>query len=56
MDKQQAITEAARAVLEHGGPACLTDPRIPMTAMGRAYDLGATETDITDEMKRQRGA
>ncbi|WP_406324463.1 hypothetical protein [Streptomyces niveus] len=54
MDKQQAIVEAAEAVLEHGGPECRTDPREPLSAMGRAYDAGATDEDIRAEIARQR--
>lgn len=56
MDRQQAIEAAARAVIEHGGPECLTDPRTVRDAMNAAFDLGATHDDITAEMKRQRGA
>lgn len=56
MDKQTAIEQAAREVLAHGGPDCLTDPRQVTAAMERAFDLGATETDITTEMRRQRNA
>ncbi|MFE6079988.1 hypothetical protein [Streptomyces virginiae] len=54
MDQQQAVEEAARAVIEHGGPDCLTDPHIAVAAMGRAISLGATHSDIAAEMKRQR--
>jgi hypothetical protein len=56
MDKQQAVQEAAREVLAHGGPDCLTDPHIPLNAMGAALDAGATHEDIATEMRRQRGA
>lgn len=56
MDQQQAVTEAAAAVIAHGGPDQLTDPHIPLEAMGRAYDLGAQPEDIHAEMRRQRGA
>ncbi|MFJ3948997.1 hypothetical protein ACIPXV_02860 [Streptomyces libani] len=56
MDRQQAIENAASEVLAHGGPDCLTDPKRATRAMKRAFDLGATEEDITAEMKRQRGA
>ena len=56
MTKQQAIEEAARTTLEHGGPDCLTDPRIPMEALGRALELGSTHRDIELEMKRQRAS
>jgi hypothetical protein len=52
--KQDAVAEAARAVIEHGGPEWRTDPHIALEAMGRAYDLGATGDDIADEMRRQR--
>ncbi|MGW2261434.1 hypothetical protein ACWCXE_27070 [Streptomyces sp. NPDC001780] len=54
MDKDQAVREAARAVIEHGGPECRTDPHEPLEAMGRAYDAGATDADIRAEMARQR--
>ncbi|MFF3547624.1 hypothetical protein ACFYXD_38055 [Streptomyces platensis] len=54
-DRQQAIEAAAAAVLEHGGPECRTNPKDVTAAMGRAYDLGATEADIRDAMRRQRG-
>ncbi|MBD9723471.1 hypothetical protein PV755_45290 [Streptomyces caniscabiei] len=56
MDKQQAVQEAAQAVIAHGGPDCLTDPRIPLNAMGAALDAGATHGDIAAEMQRQRNA
>ncbi|MGW1744554.1 hypothetical protein ACWCRD_02830 [Streptomyces sp. NPDC002092] len=56
MDKQQAVQEAAREVIAHGGPDCLTDPRQVMRAVGRALDAGATNEDIKAEMRRQRGA
>ncbi|MBD9721949.1 hypothetical protein PV755_09420 [Streptomyces caniscabiei] len=56
MDKQQAVQEAARAVIDHGGPDCLTDPHIPLNAMGAALTAGATHDDIAAEMKRQRNA
>ncbi|BBC30019.1 hypothetical protein SGFS_013130 [Streptomyces graminofaciens] len=55
MDRQQAIEEAAREVLAHGGPDCLTDPREVMRAVGRALDAGASNEDIKAEMRRQRG-
>ncbi|MFD9569976.1 hypothetical protein ACFWBI_09040 [Streptomyces sp. NPDC059982] len=55
MDRQQAVTEAARAVIEHGGPECRTDPQIPCAAMDHALSLGATHEDIQAEMRRQRG-
>ncbi|MEU9000522.1 hypothetical protein [Streptomyces sp. NPDC048551] len=55
MNRQQAITEAARSVIEHGGPECRTDPQIPCAAMDRALGLGATHEDIRAEMRRQRG-
>ncbi|GAA2838469.1 hypothetical protein RMN57_13150 [Kitasatospora sp. CM 4170] len=54
MNKTEAITEAAREVLAHGGPACLTDPHIALRAMDDAMALGATEDDIKAEMRRQR--
>lgn len=54
MDKQQAIAEAARTAIEHGGPDCLTDPRIPLAALGQALDLGATHRDIETAMKQLR--
>lgn len=56
MDKQQLVAEAAREVIAHGGPDCLTDPRISVEAMGRALEAGATHDDIAAEMRRQRGA
>ncbi|MFL4904837.1 hypothetical protein ACJ6WF_17020 [Streptomyces sp. MMS24-I2-30] len=55
MNRQQAVEEAAREVLAHGGPASLTDPKIPLDAMQRALDAGATHDDIAAEMRRQRG-
>lgn len=55
MNKDQAIEQAARDVLAHGGPDCLTDPHIATTSMSRALDLGASHGDIAAEMKRQRG-
>ncbi|WP_262705532.1 MULTISPECIES: hypothetical protein [Streptomyces] len=51
-----AVREAAREVLAHGGPECLTDPREVMQAVGRALDAGASNEDIKAEMRRQRGA
>ncbi|MFB7908132.1 hypothetical protein ACFC1T_17005 [Kitasatospora sp. NPDC056076] len=54
MTKEQAIAEAAREVLAHGGPDCLTDPHIGLRAMSRALELGATEDNIKAEMRRQR--
>ncbi|WBP89519.1 hypothetical protein [Kitasatospora cathayae] len=54
MTKNEAIAKAAREVLAHGGPACLTDPHIALRAMGDALDLGATHDDIKAEMRRQR--
>lgn len=56
MDQQQAIEAAARAVIEHGGPDCLTDPHTASDAMGAAIALGATHDDIRAEMQRQRNA
>lgn len=55
MDRQQAVQEAAREVIAHGGPDCLTNPRDVMRAVGRALDAGATNEDIKAEMRRQRG-
>jgi uncharacterized protein (DUF433 family) len=55
MEQQTAVEAAARAVIEHGGPDCLTDPHIPVEAMGHALDAGATHDDIAAEMRRQRG-
>ncbi|MER8083826.1 hypothetical protein ABTZ57_01355 [Streptomyces sp. NPDC094048] len=55
MDRQTAVEEAARAVLEHGGPNARTDPHAVVAAMGQAIDLGATHEDISAEMARQRG-
>ncbi|MEU0589951.1 hypothetical protein [Streptomyces ardesiacus] len=54
MDRQQAVKEAAREVLAHGGPECLTDPSVPMKAMQRALEAGATHDEIAAEMRRQR--
>ncbi|MFG3228131.1 hypothetical protein ACGF07_25565 [Kitasatospora sp. NPDC048194] len=54
MTKTEAIAKAAREVLAHGGPACLTDPHIALRAMAAALALGATEDDIKAEMRRQR--
>lgn len=54
MDKQTAVEEAARAVLEHGGPEARTDPHAVVDAMGMALDMGATHHDISAEMARQR--
>lgn len=56
MDQQQLVEEAARELLVHGGPSCRTDPHVPLDAMGRALDAGATHDDIAAEMRRQRGA
>lgn len=55
MDKQTAIEEAAREVLAHGGPDCLTDPHRATEAMGRALDAGTTHDDIAAEIRHQRG-
>ncbi|MFB6809426.1 hypothetical protein [Streptomyces sp. NPDC056387] len=54
MNQQQAIEAAARAVIEHGGSPCRTDPRIPMAAIDEALILGATREDIDVEVQRQR--
>ncbi|MFI6700300.1 hypothetical protein ACIBJC_15205 [Streptomyces sp. NPDC050509] len=54
MDKTGAVREAAKAVLEHGGPEHRTDPLIPTRAIGAALNLGATHDDIRAEMARQR--
>ncbi|MER7807900.1 hypothetical protein [Streptomyces sp900116325] len=54
MDVQQAVRDAARAVLEHGGPEARTDPRTVVDAMEQALQLGATHEDIRVEMARQR--
>ena len=56
MEKQQAVQDAARAVIEHGGPDCLTDPHIPLEAMNRALEAGASHHEIAAEIRRQRGA
>ncbi|MFE2407102.1 hypothetical protein ACFXDE_02025 [Kitasatospora sp. NPDC059408] len=56
MTKEEAVSEAAREILAHGGPYCLTDPHIGLRAMGDAIALGATEDDIKAEMGRQREA
>lgn len=52
--RQEAIENAAREVIAHGGPAALTDPHLAVNAMGTALDLGATHEDIAAEMRRQR--
>ncbi|GAA3121885.1 hypothetical protein [Streptomyces echinatus] len=54
-DKQKAVEEAARECLAHGGPDCLTNPRIPMEAIKRAFAAGANSDEIAAEMRRQRG-
>ncbi|MFF6844738.1 hypothetical protein ACFY8X_39110 [Streptomyces tanashiensis] len=54
--RQQAIENAAREVIAHDGPNARTDPHQVLNAMHAARELGATEKDITDEMKRQRNA
>jgi hypothetical protein len=54
MTKTEAIANAAREILAHGGPDCLTDPHIGVAAMSQALDLGATHDDIAAEMRRQR--
>ncbi|MGO4630518.1 hypothetical protein AB4225_06175 [Streptomyces sp. 2RAF24] len=54
MDMQEAVENAAREVLAHGGPKALTDPRIAVDAMSAALDLGATHEDIAAEVRRQR--
>jgi hypothetical protein len=54
MNRQQAVEVAAREVIAHGGPACLTDPKQVMRAVGRALDAGASNEDIKAEMRRQR--
>ena len=54
--RQQAVENAAREVIAHGGPAALTDPHQALDAMGTALNLGATHQDIADEMKHQRNA
>ncbi|MYR55538.1 hypothetical protein GTY54_04510 [Streptomyces sp. SID625] len=56
MDKQTVIDEAARELLAHGGPACLTDPHVPLAAVERAFEAGATADEIAAEMRRQRTA
>ncbi|MFB7597238.1 hypothetical protein [Streptomyces sp. NPDC056160] len=52
--KQAAIEEAARELLAHGGPDCRTDPHVPLEAMKRAQEAGATADEIATEMRRQR--
>ncbi|MFD7980215.1 hypothetical protein [Streptomyces sp. NPDC059071] len=54
--RQEAVENAAREVLAHGGPAALTDPQLAVNAMGAALDAGATHRDIADAMQRQRNA
>ena len=56
MDKQTAVEKAAAELLEHGGPACRTDPHTALDAMARALDAGATHDDIAAEMRRQRSS
>ncbi|MEU6535531.1 hypothetical protein [Streptomyces sp. NPDC047000] len=56
MDKKQAVKEAARELLAHGGPACRTDPHTALDAMRTALAAGATQDDIAAEMRRQRSA
>ena len=53
--KDQLIETAAREVIAHGGPACLTDPHQVMDAMKAAQDAGGTHDDIYAAMKRLRG-
>jgi alkylhydroperoxidase/carboxymuconolactone decarboxylase family protein YurZ len=53
--KDQLIENAAREVIAHGGPACLTDPHQVLVAMNAALDAGATHDDIVAAMKRSRG-
>lgn len=52
MDKQKAIEEAARECLKRPAFELRNDAHIACDAL----DLGATHSDIEDEMKRQRGA
>jgi hypothetical protein len=40
MTKTEAIALAARELIAHGGPACLTDPHIALRAMDDAMALG----------------
>lgn len=54
MNKQEAIREAAEAVVAHGGPDCLTDPRAVLGLMHAAYDAGATPDEIGAEIRRIR--
>lgn len=54
--RQQAIENAAREALAHGGPAAYTDPSRFLEAMTTAQELGATHQDIADEMHHQRNA
>ncbi|MFD7413512.1 hypothetical protein [Kitasatospora purpeofusca] len=56
MTKNEAVERAAREILAHGGPDCLSDPHIGLRAMDDALSLGATEDDIKAEMRRQREA
>ncbi|MEW2302002.1 hypothetical protein AB0958_18850 [Streptomyces sp. NPDC006655] len=44
MTQQKAVEDAAREVPAHDGPDRLTDPSIPVEAMGRSLDAGATQT------------
>ncbi|MEW1914326.1 hypothetical protein AB0442_38980 [Kitasatospora sp. NPDC085895] len=54
MDRQQAVTAAARAVIEHDGAQHRTDPRIGLHLMEQAVALGASYADIAAEILRQR--
>ena len=52
---QQAVREAAREAIAHGGPDARTDPQQALDAIAAALDSGATHDDIAAEMLRQRG-
>ncbi|MFJ9448179.1 hypothetical protein ACIRRH_41145 [Kitasatospora sp. NPDC101235] len=46
MTKTEAIAAAAREVLAHGGPDCLTDRNIALRAVDNAMAMGVTEDEI----------
>ncbi|WP_224274056.1 hypothetical protein [Streptomyces sp. LS1784] len=46
MNKAEAIEAAAREVLDHSGPDCLTDRLTTLRAVDDAMALGITEDEI----------
>ncbi|MFC8862668.1 hypothetical protein [[Kitasatospora] papulosa] len=54
MNLQQAVEDAARATIAHGGPEARTDPDEVLAAIETALNSGATHDDIAAEMLRQR--